>query len=59
MDTSKCGINEILKKTGVLNDGLESPTCQQARTKVRDVQICKGFYKEFRGEVEDVWHFRI
>ena len=58
-DTSKCGMNEVLKKTSVLNNGLESATCQQARTEVQDIQICKDVYKEFSREVEDVWHFGI
>jgi len=59
VDTGKCGLNEILKKTSVLNDDLESATCQQTRTEVPDIQICKDFYKEFRREAEDVRHFGI
>lgn len=60
VDTSKCGMNEILKKTTVLNDVLESAACQQARAEVPDIQICKDFYNEFRREVVDLWwHFGI
>jgi len=36
---SKCDMNEISKKTSVLNDDLESATCHQVRTEVRDIQI--------------------